>query len=95
MNRQPLQCSASICINFIYRSHLRSNVHLAGAGAICARYCQIGAEIPVFGGRDKAIRYSIKHLSAERRNGYSWFGAELQRALDRYEKWVHEHPEFK
>ena len=66
-----------------------------GAGPIWARYYQLDTEIPIFGDRDKTIHDSVNDLSRERRNGYSWFGAAPQRALDRYEKWTLEHPESK
>jgi PelA/Pel-15E family pectate lyase len=66
-----------------------------GAGPIWARYYQLDTETPIFGDRDKTIHDSVNDLSRERRNGYSWFGAAPQRALDRYEKWANEHPESK
>lgn len=66
-----------------------------GAGPIWARFYQIDTELPIFGDRDKSIHDNVSELSAERRNGYSWFGAAPQRALDRYEKWAQEHPEPK
>jgi PelA/Pel-15E family pectate lyase len=64
-------------------------------GPIWARYYQIGTDTPIFGDRDKSIHDSVNDLSKERRNGYSWFGAAPERALDRYEKWAKEHPESK
>jgi len=73
----------------------RQLVPAPGAGPLWARYYQIDTEIPVFGDRDKSIHDNVRELSAERRNGYSWFGVEPQRALDRYEKWSLEHPESK
>jgi PelA/Pel-15E family pectate lyase len=66
-----------------------------GAGPLWARYYQIDTEKPIFGDRDKTIHDNLNDLSRERRNGYSWFGAAPQRALDRYEKWAQEHPESK
>ena len=66
-----------------------------GAGPLWARYYQTGTDIPVFGDRDKSIHDNVNELSAERRNGYSWFSAGPQRALDRFEKWRQEHPESK
>jgi PelA/Pel-15E family pectate lyase len=66
-----------------------------GAGPIWARFYQIDTDIPIFGDGDKSIHDNVGDLSRERRNGYSWFGAAPQRALDRYEKWAQEHPESK
>lgn len=66
-----------------------------GAGPIWARFYQIGTEIPIFGDRDKSIHDDLGDLSRERRNGYSWFGATPQLALDRYQKWAQQHPESK
>jgi PelA/Pel-15E family pectate lyase len=66
-----------------------------GAGPIWARFYQIDTDTPIFGDRDKSIHDNVSELSRERRNGYSWFGAAPQRALDRYEKWAQEHPESK
>src|SRR5208283_2607728 len=51
-----------------------------GAGPIWARFYQIDTELPIFGDRDKSIHDDVSELSAERRNGYSWFGAGPQRA---------------
>jgi PelA/Pel-15E family pectate lyase len=73
----------------------RGLIPTAGAGPIWARYYQIDTEIPIFGDRDKSIHDNANDLSRERRNGYSWFGAGPQRALDRYEEWIKEHPESK
>jgi len=66
-----------------------------GAGPIWARYYQIGTDIPIFGDRDKSIHDNVSEISKERRNGYSWYSAESQRALDRFDKWNLEHPEQK
>jgi PelA/Pel-15E family pectate lyase len=66
-----------------------------GAGPIWARYYQTGTDIPVFADRDKSIHDNVSELSKERRNGYSWYSPESQRALDRFAKWSAEHPEPK
>jgi PelA/Pel-15E family pectate lyase len=58
-----------------------------GAGPIWARYYQTGTDIPVFADRDKSIHDNVNELSKERRSGYSWYGADSQRALDRFIKW--------
>jgi PelA/Pel-15E family pectate lyase len=66
-----------------------------GAGPIWARYYQLGTDVPIFGDRDKSIHDNLNDLSKERRNGYGWFGAAPQHALDRYALWAQEHPESK
>jgi len=66
-----------------------------GAGPIWARYYQIDTDKPIFGDRDKSIHDDLSELSSERRNGYSWFGSDPQRALDLFENWSQQHPESK
>ena len=61
-----------------------------GAGPIWARYYAIGSDQPIFGDRDKSIHDNVNELSLERRNGYAWYGAGEQRALDRYAVWSRE-----
>jgi PelA/Pel-15E family pectate lyase len=63
-----------------------------GAGPIWARFSEIGTDRPVFGDRDKTIHDDVNELSAERRNGYSWYNASPQEALDRYAQWSPSHP---
>lgn len=73
----------------------RGLIDSPGAGPIWARYYQIGTDIPIFGDRDKSIHDDVSDLSRERRNGYAWFGAAPQRALDLYQTWAQQHPESK
>jgi PelA/Pel-15E family pectate lyase len=73
----------------------RELVPSQGAGPIWARYDQIGKDIPIFADRDKSLHDHVSELSMERRNGYAWYSAEAQRALDRFEKWSAEFPERK
>jgi PelA/Pel-15E family pectate lyase len=70
-------------------------VSTQGAEPIWARYYQIGTDLPVFGDRDKSIHDNVNELSSERRNGYSWYSADSQRALERFERWSAEHSESK
>jgi PelA/Pel-15E family pectate lyase len=65
------------------------------SGAIWARYYQAGTDLPIFGDRDKSIHDSVSELSKERRNEYSWYNSDAQRALDRFDKWSADHPEHK
>ena len=59
----------------------------AGAGPIWARYYSISTGLPVFGDRDKTIHDDVNELSLERRNGYAWYSAGPQQALDTYAAW--------
>ena len=63
----------------------------AGAGPIWARYYSISTGLPVFGDRDKTIHDDVSELSLERRNGYAWFSAGPQKALDTYAVWSKNH----
>jgi PelA/Pel-15E family pectate lyase len=59
----------------------------AGVGPIWARYYSISTGLPVFGDRDKTIHDDVSELSLERRNGYAWYSAGPQQALDAYAAW--------
>jgi PelA/Pel-15E family pectate lyase len=63
-----------------------------GAGPIWARYYELKTDRPLFGDRDKSIHDDVNGISAERRNGYSWYNNAPQRALDAYAKWAKNHP---
>jgi PelA/Pel-15E family pectate lyase len=63
----------------------------AGAGPIWARYYSITTGLPVFGDRDKTIHDDVSELSLERRNGYAWYSAGPQQALDAYTTWSKSH----
>jgi len=63
----------------------------AGAGPIWARYYSITTGLPVFGDRDKTIHDDVSELSLERRNGYAWYSAGPQQALDAYATWSKSH----
>jgi len=63
----------------------------AGAGPIWARYYSISTGRPVFGDRDKTIHNDVSELSLERRNGYAWYSAGPQQALDAYAAWSKSH----
>ena len=59
----------------------------AGAGPIWARYYSITTNQPIFGDRDKTIHDNVSELSLERRNGYAWYSAGPQQALNAYATW--------
>jgi PelA/Pel-15E family pectate lyase len=70
----------------------RRLISVDGAGPLWARFYEIGTDRPVFGDRDKTIHDDVNELSAERRNGYSWYNASPQEALDQYATWSLSHP---
>jgi len=63
-----------------------------GAGPLWPRYSEIGTDRPLFGDRDLTIHDDVAEISAERRNGYGWFGDGPKRVLDHYAKWAKLHP---
>ncbi len=72
----------------------RRLVAVPGGPAIWARFYEIGSDRPVFGDRDKTIHDDVNEISAERRNGYSWYNSAPQQALDEYDRWSASHPRF-
>lgn len=70
----------------------RKLVAAPGAGPIWARYYEIGTDRPLFGDRDRSIHDDVSEISAERRNGYAWFGDSPNRALEHYRKWAKARP---
>jgi PelA/Pel-15E family pectate lyase len=62
-----------------------------GAGPIWARYYSISSGLPIFGDRDKTIHDDVSELSLERRNGYAWYSAGPQQAIDAYAAWSQAH----
>jgi PelA/Pel-15E family pectate lyase len=73
----------------------RQLVPAPGSGPLWARFYEIGSDRPVFGDRDKSIHDRLEEISAERRNGYAWYGGSGNRALERYRTWNEEHPPAK
>ena len=58
------------------------------APPIWARFYQIGTNKPIFCGRDGKIKATLAEIEAERRTGYSWYGAYPAGLLSRdYPKW--------
>ena len=70
----------------------RRLVDRPGAPPIWSRYYDIATGRPIFGDRDKTIHDDVNELSAERRNGYSWFNAGPAKALKAYEGWAARQP---
>ncbi len=67
-------------------------VRKAGAGTMWARLYDPVTMKPVFGDSDKTIHDDVNEISAERRQGYSWYNTGPAKALKRYEVWAKEHP---
>ena len=59
-----------------------------GAPLIWSRFYQTGTDRPIFGDRDKSLHDDVNELTAERRNGYSWYNATPAEALTRYQSWA-------
>ncbi len=56
---------------------------------IWARYYEIGTNKPFFCDRDGIIKYSIRDIGYERRNGYAWYGVWATKLLEKnYPSWV-------
>jgi PelA/Pel-15E family pectate lyase len=45
----------------------------ANAGPLWARFYEIGANRPIFSGRDGVVKYSLAEIEHERRTGYGWY----------------------
>lgn len=63
----------------------------AGTGPIWARFYSLSANKPIFGDRDKTIHDNVAEISAERRNGYAWYSAGPQQAIEVYVGWMKLH----
>src|SRR5262249_40887900 len=70
----------------------RELVEQPGAPALWSRYYSLETERPIFGDRDKSIHDDIADISLERRNGYSWYNATPQHALDQFARWSARNP---
>ena len=62
-----------------------------GAPLVWARFYEIGTDRPLFGDRDKSIHDKVTEISAERRNGYSWYNTTPHQAVTHYAKWRSAH----
>ncbi len=60
----------------------------AGAGPLWARFYEIGANRPIFSGRDGVIKYSLAEIEHERRTGYGWYTSAPVELLEKdYPAW--------
>lgn len=65
----------------------RKLIDKPGAGPIWSRNYDIVTGRPIFGDKDQTIHDDVNGISIGRRNGYSWWIASPQRALDAYAAW--------
>jgi PelA/Pel-15E family pectate lyase len=63
-----------------------------GAGPLWSRYYDLKTQEPIFGDRDQTIHDDLMTVGPGRRNGYSWYNASPQKALDLYETWRVKYP---
>ena len=62
----------------------RKLVDRSGAGPIWSRNYDVRTGVPIFGDWDKSIQDDVNNISKGRRNGYAWYTAAPQKALDMY-----------
>lgn len=62
-------------------------VEKADAPALWSRLYELGTSRPIFGARDRTIRYAVTELPAERRAGYSWLGSRAAALPAAHAKW--------
>lgn len=72
---------------FVKVDGARRLVMQPGAGPLWARFYDPVTLKPVFGDRDKSLHDDVNDISAERRNGYSWWGTWPAKALAQYDRW--------
>lgn len=77
---------------FVKTDDGRKLVVQPGAGPIWARYYDTTTLKPVFGDRDKSLHDDVNDISAERRNGYNWWGTWGVKTLAAYDAWAPRHP---
>lgn len=65
----------------------RKLIDKPGAGPIWSRNYDIVTGRPIFGDKDQTIHDDVNGISIGRRNGYSWWIASPQQALDAYAQW--------
>ncbi|HWT51676.1 MAG TPA: pectate lyase [Caulobacter sp.] len=70
----------------------RKLVDMPGAGPIWSRNYDIRTGKPIFGDWGKTIHDDVNEISKGRRNGYSWYSAGPQKALDAYAQWSAANP---
>ncbi len=69
----------------------RKLIDKPGAGPIWSRNYDLVTGRPIFGDKDQSIHDDVNDISIGRRNGYSWWNATPQHALDAYAAWSATH----
>ena len=70
----------------------RKLIDKPGAGPLWSRNYDIVTGRPIFGDKDQTIHDDVNGISIGRRNGYSWWIASPQQALDAYAQWSAANP---
>lgn len=70
----------------------RKLIDKPGAGPLWSRNYDLVTGQPIFGDKDQRIHDDVNNISIGRRNGYSWWIASPQRALDAYAAWSAANP---
>jgi PelA/Pel-15E family pectate lyase len=69
----------------------KGDVRLAAdpnAPPLWSRFYAIGANLPIFSGRDGVIRYRLSEIERERRTGYRWYVDRPRRLIEEeYPRW--------
>ena len=73
---------------FVKVDGARRLIDQPGAGPLWARFYDPATLTPVFGDRDKSLHDNVNDISAERRNGYSWWGTWPVKTLAAYDAWA-------
>lgn len=56
---------------------------------VWARFYEIGANRPIFVGRDGVVKYDVKQIDEERRENYAWYVYDAAKLLSKdYPAWV-------
>ena len=71
----------------------RKLIDKPGAGPLWSRNYDIVTGQPIFGDKDQKIHDDVNDISIGRRNGYSWWIASPQKALDAYATWSAANPQ--
>jgi PelA/Pel-15E family pectate lyase len=70
----------------------RKLIDKPGAGPIWSRNYDVTTGQPIFGDKDQSIHDDVNGISIGRRNGYSWWNATPQHALDAWPAWAAANP---
>ncbi len=65
----------------------RSRIYESDGTYRWARYYNIDDNRPFFCGRDGVKKYRLQDIDEERQRGYSWYGRQADRVLQRYAEW--------